>query len=157
MGMNVYTHIGIYLQFQPGQVENKETIWKSPKTGRVFTDGTKFCPLCGLALVSEIKTTMEEQCVSGYIDDESVPHLGEDEFMTPNDYKDVIIHNSRSDIPFASISVDGDSGPKVEDITGIDIPAIISLFKEEYKPYIDYFESQHGPCEVKYGALAYWS
>ena len=158
MGSYSNTYLGIYLEVPVAKVTVKTTIIVHPQTGKEMK--TKFDPNNGIEGVEKSIEVVEDKHPCPYI--QNVEGLDEDMFFAPA-YSALPEKEGRTFILNTSDTKFGERVTGHRDVANLDMsnqsetPAqLIEDFKKEFKPYIDYFESQFGKLKVNYGVVVYY-
>ena len=152
MGVDRGTHIGIYLELPHIKTTVVEKFYVSPTTGK--KQKNRFDENTGVENI--LKTQNVEQYIEpmSYITDDD--SLGEDEFWTPaysggGKRIQTFLLNARTKY---NKSFD-DTDVFNYDLASVDIPKLIEDFKQEYKPYLEYYTNKGYEYEVKFGVVNY--
>jgi len=149
MGSHTQTYTGIYLEIPHSKSERVNKYFVSPTTGK--RQKNKFDQLTGVENILKEQIDINYHEASPFIED--VYGLEEDTFFKPaytSSNKNSTFMLNRS-TKFSEYNEEIFS----KDFSEVDIPKIIAEFKEEYKPYIDYYVEEYGECKVCYGVVNY--
>ncbi len=150
MGSYNSTYVGIYLELKYNQ---KPVIQKSYVDSIGKKTKNKFDPNSGQPNQIKEETVISEVVPTSYITDDSLG-MNEDEFFTPS-YTgagkriQTFLLNGRTKYSMTNDDLFNFS------IEQLNIPKLIEDFKVDYKKYLDYYQTQFGDFQIKYGVVNY--
>lgn len=156
MGTYKNTYIGCYIEIPHYKKETRRDVLRNPQTKKVVE--YKFHPETGLPSVPDVIVENIWITPETYLDYDWVTENGfcEDEFFEPaytgGKNLTTLLVNS-NEFTFKEY-LEGDDLFNC-DLQSIDIPKMISEFKERYKLYLDYYSAEFKDLKVKFGVVNY--
>lgn len=156
MGTYRSTYIGIYLVVPHKVKEVNRTVRKNPVTDKIHEGDERFCKDTGVELVDHVLTEKKTVYPDAYM---KLDGFDGEEFFTPAYCGAPKNHETFMVNSHGKYNTGEDNAGQFNyDVTAQDIDKINEIvedFKEEFKPYIDYYTKEFGEVGVHYGVVHY--